>query len=283
MERLLARRRWVSVLTDAYHNELARRTVSYFTGAATFLGAISLARPDLLPSWDWWIWAGGGVAIAAVALIVSIPRGSHIYTHEQGGWSIELARGDLLDHTSAVIVTGDRNASSTLAAVGDSSLIGQVIRRWYGGDGDAFTAEIQRGLQGRGLDGGHPQCPLDLGMLIPFGDGTSRSAFLFCLADRTPTGPRTEWRDLSLAYARLWEGLRDKQLPAVTCPIIGAGFAGSSLSARGTLIFLLLGFHGVSLERRVTRRLRVIISDDDFDSRMYRTTRAMLGELGYRR
>jgi len=275
----LKTRNGMGVLAEAYHNELAPRTLKYFGALGAILGAVSAIDPDALTGWDWWTWVAVAVAVSLLTLLLSIPRSSQVYVHDQGGWSIELVRGDLLDPAEQeVIVTGDLNVTTSLQDVGPTSLIGQVINQWYGGDNAALTAEVSDGLARMGRSG----APVDVGTLIAFGTSVNRSAYLFCLAERTPTGPRTDWRDLSLGYARLWESLRDKQLATVTCPIIGAGFAGTSLSARGTLIFLLLGFHGVSLERRVTRRLRVVISESDFDPRMFRAARTMLGELGYR-
>ena len=269
--------RWgMRAVQEVYHNGLRQRLAAAAGALGTIVGLVSVALPSLANALTWQYWFGLGLLFIGVATVLSIPRGSQVYTHEQGGWVIELVRGDVLDYPQGCVITADRRASTRLVDVGKSSLIGQVVTRWYEGDDAALAAEVQAALARHSL-----KVPLPLGQLVPIGDGDLRRAWLFCLAERTSHGSRTDWRDLSVGYARLWDQLRTANLSEVTCPIIGAGFAGTSLSARGTLTLFLLGFHGSSLERRVTRRLRVVVAEADFDPRMYRSARAMLGELGY--
>ena len=254
----------MSTLLEAYHNGLRERLAAAIAALATVLGIVSVALPTVGSFLSWPIWLGMGVALVLGAFALSIPRGSQIYLYEQGGWSIELIRGNLLSYSYGCVITSDRIASTRLNEVGASSLVGQVVSHWYGGDDERLTNEIDRAIAEMALNP-----PLPLGQTIPFGLGTGHSGWLFCLAERTPSGSRTNWRDLATAYTRLWEQLRAENVPELNCPIIGAGYAGSSLSARGTLTFLLLGFHGSSIERRVTRRLRIVVSEADFDPRMY--------------
>ncbi|RHW25440.1 hypothetical protein D0Z08_19635 [Nocardioides immobilis] len=267
----------MGALTEAYHNGLAGRAYGFVTFVGTAVGISSVAFPDETGDVPWQIWLALGAVVLLIAVVRSLPGSSAVYVHEQGNWSIELVRGNLLDYDNGCVITADRSVSTLTSDVGTGSLVGQVSQQWYDGSDAALTAEIQQALAASSRS-----TPVNLGELVSFGGPQGKRAWLFCLAERTEHGSRTTWHDLSTAYGRLWEQLRAGNLQEVTCPIIGAGFAGTNLSARGTLTFLLLSFHGSSLERRVTSRLRIVIHESDFDPRMYRSARAMLAELGYR-
>lgn len=69
----------------------------------------------------------------------------------------------------------------------------------------------------------------------------------------------------------------------VVVPVIGAGFARSQLPFNGLLLFLILSFHAASLERLVTRNLKIIVSQDEFDPRVFSAAAKLLGYLGYKK
>lgn len=267
-------------LAEIYHNGLVPRLTVVVGAIATGLTLVQFAQPLVLNDLPLWIWGLACAVVLLIAVIQSIPHKSQAYTYEQGGWAVELVRGSLLDYPVNSVLTSDRQASTRLEVVGAGSLIGQAIRTWYGGDEEKLECDVKAALA---LEPALSRDKLPLGTLIPIGDRKKLRAWLVCIATRRKDGPRTAWSELAEGYSEMWGNLRGLVLEEVNCPIVGAGFAGTSLAPRQHLIFLLLSFHGSSLEARVTPRLRIVISQRDFDPRMYRAAHAMLAELGYQR
>lgn len=272
--------RGVRVLAEVYYNGLVQRSAIMVGAIATTVGLVQFAWPDILDFVPLWLFGVGAFVLLMAAVIQSVPRKSQAYSYELGGWTIELVRGNLLDFPINTVLTSDRQASTALDVVGKGSLIGQAITHWYAGDDAALEEHVQAALA---LDPSLQRNSLPLGALLPIGASGRIRAWFVCIATRRKDGPRTAWSELSEGYSQMWNNLRRLVLEDIHIPIVGAGFAGTILAPRQNLIYLLLSFHGSSLEARVTPRLRIIISERDFDPRMYRAAHAMLTELGYKR
>lgn len=161
-------------------------------------------------------------------------------------------------------MTVDRRVSLSPEQTGPDSLVGQLVARWFDGNPNALLEQ----LAVRPPTATEPD--MALGTTLGFGNA-SGSGWLFCLATKTDHGSRTSWQELTLAYDALWGAMRRENSSAVAVPVIGAGFARSQLPFNGLLLVLVLSYHAASLEGRVSKCLKVVVSREEFDPRAFNT------------
>lgn len=271
---LRIRNRWQLVRRGSLgivHNGLLR---TFLTGLGLWGSAFGVFSSALgtLPSWIWITLLGG---VAGASIVISRPRHRLHMTFDGGPWSVEFVRGDLFNVTEDIIVTVDRNASLGLADVGEASLAGQLLSRWFATD----SRDLVHAASGA-WDASLAEAPL--GTMIRFQSAeVQRAGWLFCLAHNARKVGVTSWNDLSLGYDALWRQLRTKNCHAIAIPVIGAGFARTQMPYRGILAFLALSWHAANLDGLVVGRLKVVIGAQDFDPRALQLVEELLEALGY--
>ena len=265
------------VVKETYQNGLVTTALAGLGGLGTVIGGVGLISPALvadIPKYSWGIFL---VIILVGSFVIRIPRLGGKFTFEPGPWAIELSVGDLFDQGSGIVVTVDRSLSLKLDQTGPESLIAQLIDKWFGQD----RAELRDKLSPRSL--GLRDTDLPLGTTIRFSSPQGYYGWLFCLATKTAGGSHTTWQDLAFSYDALWAALRRENSSSVVVPVIGAGFARTQLPFNGLLIFLILSFHAASLERPVTKNLRIIVSEEEFDPRAFSAASKLLVYMGYKK
>jgi len=265
------------VVKETYQNGLVTTALAGLGGLGTVIGVVGLISPALvadIPKYSWGIFL---VIILVGSFVIRIPRLGGKFTFEPGPWAIELSVGDLFDQGSGIVVTVDRSLSLKLDQTGPESLIAQLIDKWFGQD----RAELRDKLSPRSL--GLRDTDLPLGTTIRFSSPQGYYGWLFCLATKTAGGSHTTWQDLAFSYDALWAALRRENSSSVVVPVIGAGFARTQLPFNGLLIFLILSFHAASLERPVTKNLRIIVSEEEFDPRAFSAASKLLVYMGYKK
>jgi len=265
------------VVKETYQNGLVTTALAGLGGFGTVIGVVGLISPALvadIPKYSWGIFL---VIILVGSFVIRIPRLGGKFTFEPGPWAIELSVGDLFDQGSGIVVTVDRSLSLKLDQTGPESLIAQLIDKWFGQD----RAELRDKLSPRSL--GLRDTDLPLGTTIRFSSPQGYYGWLFCLATKTAGGSHTTWQDLAFSYDALWAALRRENSSSVVVPVIGAGFARTQLPFNGLLIFLILSFHAASLERPVTKNLKIIVSEEEFDPRAFSAASKLLVYMGYKK
>jgi len=265
------------VVKETYQNGLVTTALAGLGGLGTVIGVVGLISPALvadIPKYSWGIFL---VIILVGSFVIRIPRLGGKFTFEPGPWAIELSVGDLFDQGSGIVVTVDRSLSLKLDQTGPESLIAQLIDKWFGQD----RAELRDKLSPRSL--GLRDTDLPLGTTIRFSSPQGYYGWLFCLATKTAGGSHTTWQDLAFSYDALWAALRRENSSSVVVPVIGAGFARTQLPFNGLLIFLILSFHAASLERPVTKNLKIIVSEEEFDPRAFSAASKLLVYMGYKK
>ena len=265
------------VVKETYQNGLVTTALAGLGGLGTVIGVVGLISPALvadIPKYSWGIFL---VIILVGSFVIRIPRLGGKFTFEPGPWAIELSVGDLFDQGSGIVVTVDRSLSLKLDQTGPESLIAQLIDKWFGQD----RAELRDKLSPRSL--GLRDTDLPLGTTIRFSSPQGYYGWLFCLATKTAGGSHSTWQDLAFSYDALWAALRRENSSSVVVPVIGAGFARTQLPFNGLLIFLILSFHAASLERPVTKNLKIIVSEEEFDPRAFSAASKLLVYMGYKK
>jgi len=265
------------VVKETFRNGLIATVLAGLGGLGTVVGVVGLISPQLIADLPKYAWAIFLLVIVLGGFIIRIPRLSGRFTFEQGPWAIELGVGDLFDQGSGIVVTVDRRLSLDSDQTGPNSLIGQLIERWFEQDREKLREELAMKPPGsRDTD-------LALGTTIRFSNSGGYYGWLFCLSTKTVDGSRTTWQDLAFSYDALWTAMRRENSSFVVVPVIGAGFARSQLPFNGLLLFLILSFHAASLERPVTKNLKIIVSDEEFDPQAFSAASKLLGYLGYKK
>ena len=262
---------------ETYQNGFLRTALTGLGGLGTVLGVAGLASPHFVSGISKYVWVLLLLLVAVGSFVICLPSRHVRYTFQPNQWSVEIHVGDLFDQASGIVVTVDRRLSMDLGQTGPDSLVGQLVNRWFGG----ASNELLDGLAGRPPDANEADLPL--GSVIRFSNHGGRYGWLFCLATKTADGSRTTWQDLASAYDELWTVMRRENSSAIVVPVIGAGFARSQLPFNGLLIFLILSFHAASLERAVTKSLKIIVSQVDFDPRAFSAAGRLLVYLGYKK
>jgi hypothetical protein len=265
------------VLKESYQNGLVATALAGLGGLGTVVGVVGLISPPLVAHTPKYAWAIFLLAIVLGSIVIRIPRTRGRFTFEPGPWAIELSVGDLFDQRSGIVVTVDRSLSLGLDMTGPESLISQLVDKWFGQDRSKLRQELAAHAPGP------HDTDLALGTTLRFSSPQGDYGWLFCLSTKTADGSRTTWRDLALSYAGLWTALRRENSSSVAVPVIGAGFARSQLPFNGLLLFLILSFHAASLERPVSKTLKIIISLEEFDPRAFSAASKLLGYLGYKK
>lgn len=205
-------------------------------------------------------------------LVVAWPYASVTWKSDQG-WQVQICRGDLFEF-SPIVLTANRNVSIQLAVVGPDSLVGQLVNRWFSGDASRLAAEVPA------ADSPHP---VRLGAIYAFNAPGGRKGWLLAAPLTTPTGSELDPRSLTFAYRSLWDHLRANNVTEVNVPIIGSGFAGVRMPHQAVLYQLLLTFHAACIDRRVTRTLRIVVPEHDYDVARLAETGRFMRSLGYTR
>jgi antiphage defense system Thoeris ThsA-like protein len=263
------------IIKETYQNGLVGTVLAGLGGLGTVVGVAGLISSQLvsdIPKYTWVIFL---FVVLFGSFLIRIPRFRGRFTFEPGLWGIELNVGDLFDQGSGIVVTVDRRLS--LDQTGPDSLIGQLVERWFEQD----SRKLQEQLATNPPD--PREADLALGSTIRFSGPGGRHGWLFCLSAKTPDGSHTTWHDLAFAYNALWTTMRRENSSSVVVPVIGAGFARAQLSFNGLLLFLILSFHAASLERPVTKNLKIIVSHENFDPRAFSAASKLLGYLGYKK
>jgi hypothetical protein len=271
------RRSHLLVVKETYQNGLLATALAGLGGLGTVVGVIGLISPRLVSYIPIYVWIIFLVAIVLGSFIIRIPRTTGRFTFEPGPWAVELAVGDLFDQGSGIVVTVDRRLSLDLDETGPDSLISQLAERWFDQDRGKLREELAIKPPGPG------EPDLALGTTIRFSSPGGYYGWLFCLSTKTADGSLTTWQDLAFSYDALWTAMRRENSSCVVVPVIGAGFARSQLPFNGLLLFLILSFHAASLERPVTRNLKIIVSQEEFDPRAFSAASKLLGYLGYKK
>jgi hypothetical protein len=265
------------IFRETYQNGLVGTVLAGLGGLGTVVGVVGLISSQLVTDIPKYAWAIFLLIIITGSFLLRIPSFRGRFTFEPGLWAVELSVGDLFDQGSGIVVTADRSLSLDLDQTGPDSLISQLIGRWYEQDSGKLRDELAT------KPSGPDDADLALGETIRFSSPDGHYGWLFCLSTKTADGSRTTWQDLAFAYDALWTAMRRENSSSVVVPVIGAGFARSQLPFNGLLLFLILSFHAASLERPVTKNLKIIVSPEEFDPRAFSAASKVLGYLGYKK
>ena len=265
------------LIKETYHNGLVGTVLAGLGGLGTVVGVAGLISSQLVSDIPKYVWAILLLVVLLGSFLIRIPRFQGRFAFESGLWGIELNVGDLFDQGSGIVVTVDRRLSLDLDQTGPDSLVSQLVGRWFERD----SRKLQEQLAISPPD--PHEADLAPGSTIRFSGPGGSYGWLFCLSTKTPDGSHTTWQDLASAYSTLWTAMRRENSSSVVVPVIGAGFARAQLSFNGLLLFLILSFHAASLERPVTKNLKIVVSRDDFDPRAFAAASELLGYLGYKK
>jgi hypothetical protein len=212
------------------------------------------------------------LAVALVGgLIWSWPRP---ITHEYSApkTKISILKGNILEEKAHLVIgTNDTFDTETPNIISQSSLQGQVLQRFYGGDVKNLDAELAKDLASKSITGtiikegkqhrygiGAISTVKQAGRLIFFSaycemDGRNNSA----------SSPDSVWLSLRL----LWEEVSRKgNGGTVSVPVIGGGLArlSSLLPAQDAIRLTLLSFMFASRKSKICDELRIIVRPDDY-------------------
>jgi antiphage defense system Thoeris ThsA-like protein len=264
------------LLRDTFHNGFIETTLAGLGGLGTIVGVLGLISSSTIshiPKYTWVVLLG---VVIVGSFILRIPRMYRQFAFEPGQWVVELTVGNLFDYEHGIVVTVDRSLSLNPDATGSDSLVGQLIDSWYEHDPTMLINSLStKPPSANDKD-------LKLGATIKFFSPGNNDGWLFCLATKTDDGSHTTWQDLAFAYDALWTAMRRENSAAVVVPVIGAGFARTQLPFNGLMLFLILSFHAASLERRVTKSLKIVVTPDEFDARAFSAAANLLDYLGYK-
>jgi hypothetical protein len=166
------------------------------------------------------------------------------------GGRVIIEIGNLFEaHDQTIVVTVNRWFDTTQEWIAPSSLMGQLSRRWYGGE---FN-EIEQGIAGARAPGrGEP------GEIVALTkDG--RTALLLAVADRDDETRSAVYVDeVWASLSRLWMYARRNDLPSMAVSVIGTGYSRARSSHALLLSLLLLSYATATFERPVCV-LRIVV------------------------
>lgn len=192
---------------------------------------------------------------AVVVVWRTMPPRSLEMSHSSYSASFELSAADLFTITDCpIVITMNRNFDTGPPWVADRSLVVQLASRWFPGDSEQISAQVER--QRPATSG-----EAEVGEILPL---TSKrgDALLLAVARRHDEQTSTVLvGDLADAEARLWDYARKANLGEVAVPLLGAGFARAQIGPIPLLMVLLTSYVTASMEVP-TCHLRLILGDD---------------------
>lgn len=256
-------------LLEALRSGPSIERVLAFVGAASAVtGLAQFVVPSAPDTFGPWVsLAVLGVAGAILGLVRS--RRPCLVAEPVGrDWTIEVRIGDLFEH-ERLVVTADRQFS--VGSVGAASLMGQFLDSLAEDQRTTTEAALLKSVAGGLADPG-TVVTLQLGR---------RTALVVALSTRVDGSPsETTWADLSLAYIGLWRAIGASNLPDISVPLVGAGFAGAALDRKSILGALLISYHSASVERVTCPRLSIMLPARD--AGLIDDADQLLRAIGYR-
>lgn len=266
-------RRW---LADLWKNGIATKFFTLIGVIAAATSPIQFAPANMRIPANWFppVVVATGVCTLIVAIVWAHPCASMRWAHHHNGtWTIRISRQDLFARDIPIVVTVDRQATTSPEDAGPHSLVAMLVERWFDGDHLALRRSL--------AEPDAPDSPFPVGHTIPFRTQT-RSGLLYCLAEPTST-THTSWLDLATGYAALWSALRRHNISEIAVPVLGSGFSRGLLSFDGLVSMLIHSFHSASSQGTVARTLHICIHDTDYNPGTMTAAARQLELLGYQR
>lgn len=256
--------------TRSYRRRVGLRLLAFF-GATASIGQVIL----------WSVGLSGGIAVSVslgiltpIGLIFSLastlPPGDIKLRHPNVGSLLKISIGNLFDsYESSVVITMNRQFDTSPEWVANASLITQLMSRL---GNDSSAAE----LEGFNRD---KDAPIGDILTLHYPDND-----YLCLA---VTRRSTEYRstvvvdEIWTALDRLWSHARLYNIPKLTVPIIGSGFARAQVGSTLLLTLLITSYLTASTERRVCD-LEVVVHPKDADPELLEFAKSYSELLGYR-
>ena len=181
---------------------------------------------------------------------------------------ISIVKGNLLEEKHHLVVGMCDSFDIEVPVIAKTSMQGQVLDGFYGGDAQRFNDDIEAALKGRAIE----QHLSKRGKTGAYGIGTVASVwnsarYIFFLAytrmnasNEAHASPDGIWKSL----LELWAEVSRKGNGAtVSIPVIGGGQAriASVLPAQDSIRFIALSFILASRQTRLCDELRIVVTD----------------------
>ena len=223
-----------------------------------------------LPS-GWPVLAGVVLAAGTYGLVSSWPRPIEV-SFGAPNTTIRVIEGNLFDEPGHIVVgASDTFDTRTPSIIAKTSLQGQALDKFYGGDVEEFDRQISHALTGiipsAQIHKPGKQQKYEIGTVAPI---KQSGRFLFLLA-YSEMNERNEARSsadaLWASLSCLWRAVsvHGNGTP-VSIPVIGGGMSRMSqiLPAQDSIRFIALSYMMASRKERVCGELKIIVSPNEY-------------------
>jgi hypothetical protein len=208
---------------------------------------------------------------SVLSLIFSFPRLKYSRTFTRLNVEVAVKVGDILEETensvcNVVFGSNDTFTIKTERIAGSQSIRSQIVNKFYQGKLHLFDQEILDSLNEKQLVDETSET-----YKVPVGSvGVVRldSIKAFCLVNKEKIVGKTtniSKENLWLALCNLWEVVKNKggNNPVIV-PVLGAGFGRAPASRISLIQLILMSFAVSNREFRITRKLIIMIQEEDY-------------------
>jgi hypothetical protein len=208
---------------------------------------------------------------SVLSLIFSFPRLKYSRTFTRLNVEVAVKVGDILEETensvcNVVFGSNDTFTVKTERIAGSQSIRSQIVNKFYQGKLHLFDQEILDSLNEKQLVDETSET-----YKVPVGSvGVVRldSIKVFCLVNKEKIVGKTtniSKENLWLALCNLWEVVKNKggNNPVIV-PVLGAGFGRAPASRISLIQLILMSFAVSNREFRITRKLIIMIQEEDY-------------------
>jgi hypothetical protein len=208
---------------------------------------------------------------SVLSFILSFPRLKYNRTFTRLNVEVAVKVGDVLEEIGNGVcnVVFGANDTFTIKAeriAGKQSIRSQLVHKFYQGKSHLFDKDIIASLGEKTLVdevSGTYKVPVGSVGIVKIGDLKT-----FCLVNKEKVVGRTtniSKENLWLALCNLWEAVKDKggNRPVIV-PVLGAGFGRAPASRISLIQLILMSFAVSNREFRITRKLTIMIHEQDY-------------------
>ena len=227
---------------------------------ATFVGLLQAIVPSLFVDLPPHLLISTLALVLFITYLLVRPTFRLKFTLPENKTSIEIKMGDIFLEKLPVI-TADQMFSSDLSAVGEDSLMGQLVQK-KPDFADILKLQPEFPHKSELVE---PGTVIDLENDLVGKDEKFNRIIILACGKPCLDGTETNWSDLSRSLIGLWNYIRSKNISEVSIPVIGSGFSGSRLSHSALLQFIIYSFYSANNDRLVVRKLTIVVHKADYD------------------
>lgn len=226
-----------------------------------------------------------------ITIVRAVPPVRFIKKSANSNFEIEIVVGNLLEQSGSIAIgCSDCFDTEPETVIGPKSLMAQIVKGPFHGNSGTLDAQIIARLNNHGI-AGLTDASKPYGKKERYAIGTvaaipvidKRVFFtVFSTANNDDKATRTTKEDLWKSLSCLWDHVRSEGFnEPITVPVWGSGLARAQASRISLIHLVFLSFIMESRERLVCKKLRLMITEQDYDPGEFRQAIGILESVKF--